>query len=118
MSKICEFCNKETAYIPIAEMEEHDATVYFCYDCHAEYTFFPRGQRANASLYVKVGERTFRWSVNSSGTAQLWFVGTPGIPGVSKNLDMKCLKVFKETDIPELNPANATERIGDWLPFL
>lgn len=118
--KYCTFCKQESDYVPIPEMEKHNATVHFCKDCNVEYTYFPRGDMANTSIYFKINDRHFRWSMNSAGMARLWAIGKPGIPGVSKNENMKCIQTFNsnEMSVPEITPQNAVERIGAWLLFL
>ena len=119
--KPCTYCGGPAGYAPIAEMDYHEADVYFCQRCRAEYVYFRRTDfLANTSLYVDIGEKTYRWSETRS-IGQLWYVEKPGEPGKKKNEGMKLVRSFSpdlgET-IPGITPFNIEEKVRTILVFL
>lgn len=119
--KPCTYCGGPAGYAPIPEMDHHGADVYFCQRCQAEYIYFRKTEfLANTSLYTKIGERTYRWSV-ARGVGQIWYIKTPGEPGVRRNEGMELVKAFLPNNgdvIPTLTPENINERLRTWLVFL
>lgn len=127
--KICRFCSGPVPYTPLAEMEELDVKVYFCSTCIAEYCYFwddvhgswqRNGQPSSVSLYTTINTKVYRWTISSTGDANLWYIKNPGIPGTRKNIDLECLKSFmtKDGSVPEITPQNINDKIRTWLVFL
>jgi len=104
-------------YHPLEAMERHNVSVYFCHPCQAEYLFFRDGSRASVSLYTTIKDKMYRWTVTSVGSAQLWHVKEPGVPGVKVNEGMFTVKSFSG-NIPQLTPDNINEKVRTWLLFL
>jgi hypothetical protein len=102
-------------------MDYHEADVYFCHRCQAEYVYFRRSSSlANTSLYTTIGGRMYRWSIARS-IGQVWYIKTPGEPGVRRNEGMELVKSFcpeAGESIPQLTPANINEKLRTWLVFL
>jgi hypothetical protein len=102
-------------------MEIHGVGVYFCYPCKAEYCqFWQSTVFANISLYTEINQEMYRWSVSSTGDAQLWYVGEPGEPGIRANKKLESIKYFRtETvNVPTITPLNINEKIRTWLLLL
>src|SRR4051812_47571370 len=110
--KKCTFCLKEAPHSPILEMERHGVEIYFCHECKAEYLYFVGGTLAGTSLYTEINNKTYRWSFNSTGSAQLWFIKEPGEPGVRKNENLVPIKYFSyDEKVPQITPTNINEKL-------
>lgn len=127
--KPCKFCEGFSIYSPIEQMDYHGVGVYFCHPCKAEYLYFGPNSRAkritsdlaSTSLYTEINNRTYRWTVNSAGTAGLWRIKEPGTPGQKKNEGLVSIKSFSAHQgdtIPIITPSNVNEKIRTWLTFL
>lgn len=122
----CKFCSKTADYSPIHELDstvfQQRLLVYFCSDCKAEYLVYKRSNKLySTSLYTKINDRLYRWSVISEDSAQLWLVKEPGLPGISINKGLSIVKSFFPLEgdaIPALTPENINEKIRTWLVFL
>jgi hypothetical protein len=122
----CKFCPKLADYSPIHELDSNAQVfqerllIYFCSDCRAEYLVYKKSNKLySASLYTKINDRVYRWSVLSEGSAQLWLVKEPGTPGISINKGLSMVKAFFQPDsVPALTPENINEKIRTWLVFL
>lgn len=112
----CNFCQQQTKNATFGDLERYGMKVNFCHTCLAEYVFYSDGALSHWSLYTTINEKMYRWTVNSA-SAWLRLIGTPGIPGVSQNEDLKNIRVFKE-NIPEINPSNISEKLRTYLLFL
>lgn len=123
-TKYCKFCNNPVAYTPLKEMEEKFAIkIFYCYTCNAEYLFFSRNEilsqePSSVSLYVDIGDKTYRWTVSAHGVGRLWLIGKPGIPGQKINEDMRSVILFNETDKISITPQNIEAKVRSWLTFL
>lgn len=120
--KPCSFCGQAAGYAPVPAMERHGASVYFCHPCQAEYVYFDNtNYLSNTSLYTKINDKTYRWSVQSAGPAQIWHIAKPGAPGLFKNEGVSLVKSFNTNNgdvIPQLTPQNVNEKLRVWLVFL
>ena len=58
----------------------------------------------------------YRWTTTGTA-AHLWYVKTPGIPGVKQNEDLELLKTFKE-NVPDITPDNFLDKLSVYLLFL
>jgi hypothetical protein len=70
------------------------------------------------NLYTTIHDKMYRWSyhfVTKTGT--LWYIETPGIPGVTPNRDMQMLKVIHE-DAPKVTPQNLNDKLKLILLFM
>lgn len=118
---ICTFCGKAAPYAPLELMESNGVQVFFCKTCMAEYLYWPNQKLPfSTSLYVKINDRMYRWSVfSSSGVkkAQLWHIKKPGEPGTRVNRDLELIKYFTNS-IPDITPSNIDQKIRVWLTFL
>lgn len=121
LPKPCEYCGGSAGYSPIDEMNRHEADVYFCQRCKAEYIYFRRTEfLANTSLYVEINGKTYRWSHNR-GIGQLWFIEKPGEPGVRRNDGIKLVRTFSPgvgESVPQITPSNIEEKVRTILVFL
>lgn len=107
---ICTYCNKDAIYSPLKDMEVHDVKVYFCHICKAEYLFWQDGFLASQSLYVTINNKMYRWT-EGGGNYQLWYVKTPGEPGVRINRDMENIKSFHFNNHPTITPENIEQKV-------
>lgn len=115
----CMFCPNMAGYSPLGEMEYFRVSVYFCHNCNAEYLYYRDGTRASHSLYIKIEEKTYRWTVTCAGEAVLFYVKEPGIPGVKKNEGLTAIMSFNKDDkYPYITPQTIETKIRVWLPFL
>jgi hypothetical protein len=124
----CQFCPRLADYSPIHELDSNAQVfqerllIYFCSDCRAEYLVYKKSNKLySTSLYTKINDRVYRWSVLSEGSAQLWLVKEPGTPGISINKGLSMVKSFfppEGEDVPTLTPENINEKIRTWLVFL
>ncbi len=106
----CIYCKKEVPPAPLPEMESLGATVFFCHACKTEYVFWSDGELASHSLYTKINDRTYRWTVGA-GVCQLWYIGDPGEPGVRVNKNMQSIKAFNFKNSPNITPNNIQQKI-------
>jgi hypothetical protein len=121
--KVCEFCNTDTMYLPLAIGTQYESLnsrvlrVHFCRPCQAEYVYWSNdGVLASIHLYTTINEKMYRWSmVPAISGGRLWHVGTPGIPGKESNKD---LTLLKNLDLNSITPSNVEEKIRIYLPFL
>jgi len=114
MTRLCNFCQKETIYVPLIVSPKHQFEVYYCYDCEAEYV----DNTGGIHLYTTLNGTMYRWSIEVGGTiGRLWRVGEPGIPGERPNRKMRLIKNFKE-HIPEITPQNIQEKLKLILVFM
>lgn len=116
----CKFCQDQATYAPLNEMEVHGVKVFFCHECQAEYVVFPDGTVASTSLYTKINQKMYRWTVTSVGNGIIYHVVEPGIPGVKKN-KLSMVKHFNSKDgqaIQNLTPQNVNDKLKTWLIFL
>lgn len=116
----CKFCQKEMAYVPLTLSHSGISAItvpaYYCHGCNYEYA--PIGGMKNHHLYRMVGEKMYRWSYEeTTNVARIWYVGKPGVPGVSPNSDLKLLKSFEE-HFPEVTPQNVEDKLKLVLVFL
>lgn len=121
LPKPCQFCSNMAGYAPLDEMEKHNVGVYYCHTCKAEYLFFRDARMASVSLYTAIKDKMYRWTVTSVGSAQLWYVSVPGIPGVKKNeglVPIKSWDTSRGDTLPQLTPDNINEKLRTWLLFL
>jgi hypothetical protein len=116
--KLCSFCQKETKYVPITVRGKRTLKVNFCADCSAEFVYWRDSGTMVTHLYTTVNDKMYRWSVDSftDGQARLWYVESPGIPGVQPNKNLKLLKSFNE--FPYITPQNINEKIKFMLVYL
>jgi hypothetical protein len=115
----CKFCKGDAFFRPLKEMEVLEVHVHFCDKCQAEYLRFNDGTIASVSLYTKINDHMYRWTVTSARTAQLWRVKDPGIPGTRVNRNLEPVMGFEIGDtIPEITPDNVEDKIRTWLVFL
>lgn len=115
----CKFCNQDVVYRPIDKPETNSVKIYFCYDCSAEYIYwldFNYENYITTSIYITHHHKMYRWTTTGS-IAHLWYVKTPGIPGVKKNEGLELLKTFEE-DIPNITPDNFLDKLSIYLLFL
>lgn len=114
----CKFCAAQTDYSPIKEMRSRSIDVFFCDPCQTEYVkISSMSEIWNTSIYIKLNDNTYRWSVNKYG-GQLWRIKNPGIPGQRINEDLYMIKSFSINDIPDITPSNIMEKIKVWLLLL
>lgn len=116
----CKFCQKEMKYVPLVLSHSGISAItipaHFCETCSYEYA--PLGGMKNHHLYRMINERMYRWSYEeTTNVARVWYVGTPGTPGVSPNKDLQLLKSFEE-HFPEVTPENVEEKLKLVLVFL
>ena len=82
---------------------------YYCHTCNYEYV--KMGSMINHHLYRMIGDRMFRWShEETTNVARVWYIGSPGIPGVSPNKDLELLQSF-EDNLPIVTPDNVEDKI-------
>ena len=116
--KTCQFCQKDTVYVPLQVSAKHTFHVYWCNECSAEY-LSSDGHDA-AHLYVMINNRMYRWTYHTDkrGTVGLlWFIGEPGEQGVRPNRKLKLLKSFKGA-LPQITPQNVERKLRFILVFL
>jgi hypothetical protein len=118
--KPCSHCGGFAGYAPIPEMDYHEADVYFCHRCQAEYIYFRgTGNLASVSLYTTINGKMYRWSTNRT-IGQLWRIKIPGIPGEKKNEGVEMIRSFNPDvgeAIPNITPENIEEKIRTILVF-
>lgn len=115
----CKFCPFRADYAPVEQMERHGIKVYYCHRCQAEYTYFSDKTRAGYSLYTTINDKCYRWNyVLYSNRFYLWYIKSPGTPGVQANGDSILLKSFPSQDINNVTPSNIVDKIKMWLLFL
>lgn len=108
------------AFVPLTlshtGMSAITINAYWCEKCYYEYA--PLGGMINHHLYKMIGDRMFRWSYEeTTDVARIWYIGSPGIPGVSPNKDLKLLKTFEE-HFPMVTPDNVEEKLKLVVTFL
>ena len=128
--KICDFCNKETKYVPLTVgyksrslgfttggPKPRTIKVHFCSGCQAEYVFW--GDNPSVNLYTTVNGNLYRWSKDTllGNAGRLWHVKDPGIPGIKQNSNLHMLKSF-DVDIPDITPHNVNEKVRFMLLWL
>lgn len=120
--KTCQFCQKDTVYVPLKVSPKHTFQVYWCNDCNAEY--LSNEDVHSIHLYTMVGSRMYRWSINRNDlqieepySGSVWFIGEPGEPGIRPNRKLKLLKTFKDP-IPQITPQNIERKLRFILVFL
>lgn len=114
----CKFCSKPADHAPIAELEQHGITVFFCNDCMSEFTFWKSGSPMSESVYTTIGDRMYRWTFTpATGKGALWYIKTPGIPGTRTNENLKFIKGFSQ-DVPNITPSNFAEKLRTYLVFI
>ena len=112
--KICQFCQKETVYVPQKSSANYAFKAYFCYNCKVEY-IDNSITNTQYSIYTKINNKTYRFSVYKD-YAILWFIAYPGIPGLSLNRGSTIIKYFDY--IISLTPDNIEEKIETILTFI
>jgi hypothetical protein len=121
-TKPCKFCDGYAIHAPVDEMKKHGAEVFFCHDCQAEYIYFIKKDIcASTSLYTKINNRMFRWTVTSAGIGTLSRIINPGVPGIKKNGKVEFLKSFNPKlgqKFNSITPKNIYEKIKTWILFL
>ncbi len=119
--KPCSYCGGFAGYAPIPEMDYHEADVYFCHRCQAEYVYFRRSESlANTSLYTTINGKMYRWSENR-GIGQLFHIKIPGITGQKKNEGLEMVRAFdpdRGDAVPHITPQNIADKIRTILVFL
>ena len=68
MNPICDFCQTSPAHAPVPTMEQRGIKVYFCTTCDAEYIYFRDGTRCSVSLYTKLHDKTYRWTLGKNSS--------------------------------------------------
>lgn len=122
--KICHFCDKETAYVPLSvgspykPLSPKMLRVHFCQACQAEYVYWSDdGTLSFLHLYTTINDKMYRWTVSESEKAAcLSYVEKPGIPGRRANEKIQLLK--KLEDHPDLTPQNVAEKIKFILLYM
>lgn len=116
----CKYCGRGAGYAPLQELVSYGVDVYFCKPCSAEYVFWARASKdegyTSCSLYTEINSKVFRLTFQSDGTANLWYVKTPGVPGTRANRDLEMIKSFSQH--PDAIPSNINEKIKTWLVFI
>lgn len=122
LPKPCKFCGQGAGYHPLKQMDKYGMDVYFCHVCQAEYVYYQSGTLSGFNIYIKINNKTYRWSSSPDGkTASVWHIGEPGVPGVKANRRSTCLKQFSADagDIfPSITPQNIESKLRTWLVFL
>ena len=113
----CRFCGRVATYAPLEEMDRYNIRVYFCHPCQAEYLFWANDDAASWSLYTTYNGRMYRWTLSVTGSAQLWHIKTPGIPGTRRNENLEFIRGFVN-DIPNMTPDNFLDKLSIYLVFL
>lgn len=115
----CKFCQKDMAYVPLTVSRSGRSATFHAHYCHnCNYEFVPLGNMKNHHLYRMVGGRMYRWTYEeTTNVARIWYIGQPGVPGVSPNKDLKLLKTFEE-HFPEVTPQNVEDKLKLVLVFL
>src|SRR5271166_742326 len=116
----CQFCLKETAYVPLIVGSKNFGTrvgrtpgriiqVHYCQECQAEYVYWGNnGELSGVHLYTTVNGKTYRWSTTvGTKAARLWYVSEPGIPGQEPNKGVALLKNLE--DHPDITPQNVND---------
>lgn len=115
---ICKFCRQEATYAPLSEMSRHAISIFFCYNCSAEFTFWSDGQPASESIYIEMNRKTYRWTITvHNNYGYIWYIEEPGVPGISTNKKPHLIVRFKE-DVPQITPANIKEKFKTYLVFV
>ncbi|CAM6006096.1 unnamed protein product [Sphagnum balticum] len=76
------------------------------------------------SLYTKINDKIYRWTVYKGIQGTLWWVKDPGKPGTRVNKDLVAIKSFGSENIddpdflPVLTPSNINEKLRTWLTML
>lgn len=113
MTRPCDFCQKDTAYVPLTITSTRKFEVHYCYDCGAEFVENTGG----VHLYTEIRGKMYRWSMEEEGTVgRLWSVGEPGVPGIHPNRKMFLIKSFKNP--PAITPQNINNKVKLILVFL
>lgn len=110
----CKFCKASVSHAPL--QDTYGAQIYFCYPCSTEYIYWDGGKYYSASIYVTYRNKMYRWTMYDD-ISQLWYVKTPGEPGVRKNENLELMKVFKD-NLPDITPNNFLEKLPVYLLFL
>ena len=98
-------------------MEEYDVEVHFCDTCQTEYLYWSDDEPLSWSLYTIVNGKMYRWTYSMNGTALLYFVKEPGIPGTRKNNGLEKLYSCPIDAGPEMTPQNVADKIKTILVF-
>jgi hypothetical protein len=120
----CSFCNKNTIYISIPEMEAYNASVYFCNSCVAEYITLSNKQIAHTSLYTIINSKTYRFSISKSLKSNIAYVEFPGKhtstspPTATLNKGIKYIIFFDITNKPDITPSNIQNKLQTILNFI
>lgn len=116
-SVICKYCLQPAPHAPIKRLQAMNIYIYFCSLCQAEYVYHNDYTVWSESIYVTVGSKMFRWTQSATGAGQIWYIGTPGIPGIIENKNLVIIKQFID-DIPVITPSNIHKKLHTWLTFL
>lgn len=117
MMHLCLFCKEE-----LNNFFYNKLNVYFCKNCMAEFMFDKSYKRV--SLYTSILDSMYRVSYYQSYICntvppyhyELWFIGEPGIPGVSINKKLYFISYIPGTF--KVNPDNVNKKIKDILAFI
>lgn len=114
----CKYCLLESTYSPIEGFGLHGIDIYFCHNCFVECLYVKHsGDKISTSIYCKIEDKMYRWTIINKNMAHLWEVKVPGEPGLKINKDLVLIKTFKN-NIPEITPDNILNKITSWLPFI
>lgn len=133
LDQLCRFCNQLVTYAPLQVdiRTRIGFDLFFCSPCQTEYSykdasniFYKHAILESFSLYTTINDKLYRvhYQINDSRLGfqkdkmYIWYVKTPGIPGVSPNRNVKLIKSFKH-DGNFLTPQNVNARLQTWLAF-
>lgn len=118
--QICKFCQREAPKAPLPGYE-NGWQVYFCEPCQAEYVYNQKGwaNPATIHLYVLINDKMYRWTtVSHNGSARLYYIKWPGVPGEKINRGLKQLQFFQDIGQTVVTPDNIEEKIKIMLMLL
>lgn len=120
-SKLCRFCCQKLRHSHMPELEENDIQIYVCDPCQSEYIYSNEGALISLSIYTKIKERHYRWTVTSPDQAALWRVSfypeSNSKPAYGQHDYAKMIKSWKQ-DIPNISPSNIYQKVQTYLIFL
>lgn len=113
--KDCQFCQKETTYLPLTHAGRH-FDVHYCFGCRTQYVKWAHIN--NVHLYTLINDRMYRWSIEMDGRlGRLWYIAEPGTPGKIADKGVELIKNFGAA-YPTINPSNIQEKLKFILTFL
>ena len=119
--KPCQFCRRKLHYSDLPDLEENDIKICICESCQTEYIYFNNGELVSLSIYTKIKDKYYRWTVTGPNQASLWRVSfypeNTLRPAYGRHDYAKMIKSWSR-DIPNISPSNIHQKVQTYLIFL